>query len=129
MQSQDSTKNKLNELLRKRQESLEGGGQSRIEAQHKRGKLTARERINLLLDEASFQELDPFATHRSTNFGLAEQKYLGDAVVTGYGTVKGRIIFVYSQDFTVLGGSLSEVVAEKICKIMDRAIEVCAPVV
>ena len=129
MQSQDSTKNKLNELLCKRQESLEGGGQSRIEAQHKRGKLTARERINLLLDEASFQELDPFATHRSTNFGLAEQKYLGDAVVTGYGTVKGRIIFVYSQDFTVLGGSLSEVVAEKICKIMDRAIEVGAPVV
>ena len=129
MHSQDSTINKLNELLRKRQESLEGGGQRRIEAQHKRGKLTARERLDLLLDEASFEELDPFVTHRSTNFGLADQKYLGDAVVTGYGTVNGKLIFVYSQDFTVLGGSLSEAVSDKICKVMDRAMDVGAPVV
>ena len=129
MHSQDSTTNKLNELLRKRQESLEGGGQRRIDSQHKRGKFTARERLDLLLDEASFEELDPFVTHRSTNFGLDKQIYLGDAVVTGYGTVNGRLTFVYSQDFTVLGGSLSEAVSDKICKVMDRAIEVGAPVV
>ena len=129
MHSQDSTTNKLNELLRKRQESLNGGGERRIETQHRRGKLTARERLDLLLDEGSFEELDPFVTHRSTDFELHDQKYLGDAVVTGYGTVNGRLIFVYSQDFTVLGGSLSEAVADKICKVMDRAIDGGAPVV
>ncbi|MGH2543258.1 MAG: carboxyl transferase domain-containing protein, partial [Ardenticatenaceae bacterium] len=120
---------KRDELRQKRGQAEQGGGQSRIEAQHKRGKLTARERIAALLDEGSFEELDAFVTHRSTDFGLAEQKYLGDAVVTGYGAVNGRPVFVYSQDFTVFGGSLSEVVGQKICKVMDLAISTGAPVV
>ena len=129
MTSHESTKEKRDELLRKREESLQGGGPHRIESQHQRGKLTARERLTLLLDSGSFEELDPFVLHRSSDFGLEKQKYLGDAVVTGYGTVNGRLTFVYAQDFTVLGGSLSEVVANKICKVMDRAMESGAPIV
>ena len=106
-----------------------GGGQRRIDAQHTKGKLTARERIDLLLDEDSFEEWDMFVEHRCTDFGMAEQSIPSDGVVTGYGTVNGRVVFVFSQDFTVFGGSLSEAHAEKICKIMDHAIKVGAPVI
>ncbi|MCA9739848.1 MAG: methylmalonyl-CoA carboxyltransferase, partial [Gemmatimonadetes bacterium] len=109
--------------------ALEGGGAARIEAQHKRGKLTARERIDLLLDPDSFVELDRFVTHRSREFGLDGQQFLGDGVVTGYGTVHGRLIYVFSQDFTVLGGSLSEAHAEKIVKLQDLALKNGAPIV
>src|SRR5256885_1104675 len=98
-----------------------GGGGRRVEAQHAKGKLTARERIELLLDPGSFEEWDMFVEHRSQDFGMAGQKIPGDGVVTGYGTVNGRLVFVFSQDFTVFGGSLSEAHAEKICKIMDQA--------
>jgi propionyl-CoA carboxylase beta chain len=106
-----------------------GGGARRIEAQHRRGKLTARERLELLLDPGSFEEWDMFVEHRSHDFGIGEQKVPGDGVVTGYGTVNGRLVFVFSQDFTVFGGSLSEAHAEKICKIMDQAMNVGAPVI
>ncbi|HET7726497.1 MAG TPA: acyl-CoA carboxylase subunit beta [Candidatus Limnocylindrales bacterium] len=112
-----------------RQQALLGGGEARIERQHSMGKLTARERIALLLDPDSFVELDAFVTHRSADFGLAEQKILGDGVVTGYGAIDGRRVFVFSQDFTVFGGSLSEAYAEKICKVMDLAMKVGAPVI
>ena len=101
----------------------------RIERQHAWGKLTARERLDLLLDPGSFVELDAFVTHRATEFGLAEQHVLGDGVVTGHGTIDGRLVFVFSQDFTVFGGSLSEAYAEKICKVMDLAMKVGAPVI
>ncbi len=118
------------EVLHKlRREAELGGGQRRIEQQHSRGKLTARERIDLLLDEGSFQELGMFVTHRSDDFGLKDQKYLGDGVVTGYGTIDGRLVYVFSQDFTVFGGSLSETHSEKICKIMDLAMRNGAPVI
>ncbi len=117
------------QLRQMREQSLLGGGQRRIDAQHGRGKLTARERIDLLLDTGSFQELDTFVTHRASEFGLADQRYLGDAVVTGHGKIDGRLVFVYSQDFTVFGGSLSEAVAQKICKVMDLATTSGAPVV
>ncbi|MBT5267544.1 MAG: acyl-CoA carboxylase subunit beta [Rhodospirillaceae bacterium] len=106
-----------------------GGGARRIEAQHAKGKLTARERLDLLLDEGSFEEWDMFVEHRSTDFGMAETKVPGDGVVTGYGTINGRLVFVFSQDFTVFGGSLSEAHAEKICKVMDQAMKVGAPVI
>ena len=129
MAIRDIADSKRDELHRKREEGRQGGGQRRIEAQRKRGKLTARERIAALLDEGTFEELDAFVLHRSTEFGLADQKQLGDAVVTGYGNVNGRPTFVYSQDFTVSGGSLSEVVADKICKVMDLAMNSGAPVV
>ena len=112
-----------------RAESLLGGGEDRIEQQHSRGKLTARERLDLLLDADSFVELDAFVTHRSSDFGLEGQIVLGDGVVTGHGTIDGRLIFVFSQDFTVFGGSLSEAYAEKICKVMDLAMKVGAPIV
>src|SRR5512142_2370589 len=112
-----------------RAEALLGGGAVRIERQHAWGKLTARERLDLLLDPGSFVELDAFVTHRSTEFGLGEQRFLGDGVVTGHGTVDGRLVFVFSQDFTVFGGSLSEAYAEKICKVMDLAMKVGAPVI
>ncbi|HEX9069688.1 MAG TPA: acyl-CoA carboxylase subunit beta [Ktedonobacterales bacterium] len=124
-----TTREKLDELRRLKEQALLGGGKARIEAQHKKGKLTARERLDLLLDPGSFQELDMFATHRTSDFGLADQKVLGDGVVTGYGKVDGRLIYVFSQDFTVFGGSLSEAHAEKICKVMDLAIKNGAPVV
>ena len=114
-------------LARLRAESNLGGGEKRIEAQHERGKLTARERINVLLDEGTFEELDAFVIHRATEFGLGDKKFLGDAVVTGYGKVSGRPVYLFAQDFTVFGGSLSEVVAEKICKVMDLALKNGAP--
>ena len=120
---------KREQLRLKREQAKLGGGAARAEAQRKRGKLTARERIALLLDEGTFEELDPFVLHRATEFGLADQSFLGDAVVTGYGSVNGRLTFVYSQDFTVIGGTLSEAVAQKICKVMDLATNSGAPMV
>lgn len=120
---------KNKELEKKVAESKIGGGKERIEAQHKKGKLTARERLELLLDSNSFEEIGGLVTHRSTNFGLEKTKFLGDGVVTGYGTVNGRLIYVYSQDFTVLGGSLAEAHAEKICKIMDLALKNGVPII
>jgi len=119
----------VDRLEKYRQDAALGGGQKRIDAQHKRGKLTARERIDLLLDEGSFEEWDTFVEHRCTDFGMAEKKIPGDGVVTGYGTINGRVVFVFSQDFTVFGGSLSEAHAEKICKVMDHAMKVGAPVI
>jgi propionyl-CoA carboxylase beta chain len=106
-----------------------GGGEKRIESQHKKGKLTARERVNFLLDKGSFEEIGALVMHRSTNFGLEKQKFLGDGVVTGYGTISGRLVYVFSQDFTVLGGSLAESHAQKICKVMDLAMENGAPII
>lgn len=106
-----------------------GGGEKRIESQHKKGKLTARERVQLLLDDGSFEEIGMFVKHRSTDFGMEKEQYLGDGVVTGYGTVNGRLVYVFSQDFTVFGGSLSETHAEKICKIMDLAMQNGAPLI
>ncbi len=117
---------KLNEL---KAQSRLGGGQERIDAQHKKGRLTARERLDLLLDRGSFREVDSFVVHRTNDFGLDEQKFMSDSVVTGWGTIDGRLVYVYSQDFTVFGGSLGEVHAEKICKIMDMAMKNGAPVI
>jgi len=124
-----SIENKITELLEKREKAKRGGGEDRIRSQHKKGKYTARERIEKLLDEGSFEEYDMFVTHRCTNFGLEKEEYLGDGVVTGRGTIDGRVIFLFSQDFTVFGGSLSETFARKICKIMDQALKVGAPVI
>jgi acetyl-CoA carboxylase carboxyltransferase component len=120
---------KIQRLRQLKSESRKGGGVERIEAQHKRGRMTARERIDLLLDRGSFREIDAFVEHRTTDFGLEKQKYLGDSVVTGWGTIDGRLVYVFSQDFTVFGGSLGEVHAEKICKIMDMAMKNGAPVI
>ncbi|MFC2123905.1 acyl-CoA carboxylase subunit beta [Bacteroidota bacterium] len=120
---------KIKELIDKRNEARLGGGEDRIESQHQKGKLTARERMHLLLDEGSFEEYDMFVTHRTKSFGMWDQKYLSDAVVTGHGTVDGRIVYVFAQDFTVFGGSLSEMFAMKICKIMDQAMKVGAPII
>ncbi|HET7274771.1 MAG TPA: acyl-CoA carboxylase subunit beta [Longimicrobiaceae bacterium] len=122
-------RDKLTHLESLRREAELGGGEKRLKAQHERGKLSARERLDILLDPGSFVELDRFVTHRATDFGLAEEKYLGDGVVTGYGTIHGRLIYVFSQDFTVFGGSLSESHAEKIVKIMDLAMKNGAPVI
>jgi len=122
-------KDKLKILEDKKAEALIGGGEKRIDAQHDKGKLTARERIHFLMDEDSFEELGMLVTHRSTNFGLDKQKFLGDGVVTGYGTIDGRLVYVYAQDFTVMGGSLAEAHAEKICKIMDMAMKNGAPII
>jgi propionyl-CoA carboxylase beta chain len=116
-------------LEEKRARARLGGGQNRIDVQHGRGKLTARERIDVLLDADSFEEYDMFVEHRSSDFGMADQRIPGDGVVTGHGTINGRLVFVFSQDFTVFGGSLSEAHAEKICKIMDQAMKVGAPVI
>ncbi len=116
-------------LLEKRESSKLGGGEARIKRQHEQGKLTARERVTLLLDEGSFQEIGAFVEHRSTYFGLDKMKFPGDGVVTGYGTIHGRLIYVFSQDFTVLGGSLSKTHADKICRIMDLAMQNGAPVI
>jgi propionyl-CoA carboxylase beta chain len=121
--------NKIGSLKQKRAEALLGGGQARIESQHKKGKLTARERLHFLMDEGSFQEIGMLVSHRSMDFGMEKEKYPGDGVVTGYGTINGRLVYVFSQDFTVFGGSLSETHAEKICKIMDLAMKNGAPVV
>ncbi|MBD8664466.1 acyl-CoA carboxylase subunit beta [Rhizobium sp. CFBP 8752] len=119
----------IEQLEQRRAEARLGGGQRRIDAQHAKGKLTARERIEVLLDEGSFEEFDMYVTHRCTDFGMETQKVAGDGVVTGWGTINGRQVYVFSQDFTVLGGSLSETHAQKICKIMDMAVKVGAPVI
>jgi propionyl-CoA carboxylase beta chain len=119
----------IRQLQEKRDAAVLGGGQQRIDGQHAKGKLTARERIDVLLDEGSFEEWDMFVEHRCSDFGMADQTVPGDGVVTGYGTINGRVVFVFSQDFTVFGGSLSEAHAEKICKVMDQAIRVGAPVI
>ncbi|MGK2960676.1 MAG: acyl-CoA carboxylase subunit beta [Gemmatimonadaceae bacterium] len=120
---------KLDLLERRRAESEQGGGEKRVKAQHAKGKLSARERIDLLVDEGSFVELDRFVVHRSNDFGLEKERYYGDGVITGYGKIDGRLVYVFSQDFTVFGGSLSESFAEKICKVMDLAIRNGAPVI
>src|SRR6266581_6937265 len=122
-------RDKLELLQAKRAEAELGGGQERIDAQHAKGKMTARERLDVLLDPSSFVELDRFVTHRASDFGLADQKVLGDGVVTGYGRIDGRLVYVFAQDFTVFGGSLSEAHAEKICKVMDLAVRNGAPVI
>ena len=124
-----TTRKKLEELRVRRAAAMLGGGEQRIEAQHKKGKLTARERLDLLLDQGTFSELDMFVTHRATDFGIDEQKIMGDGVVTGYGRIDGRLVYVFAQDFTVFGGSLSEAHAGKICKIMDLAMKNGAPVI
>ncbi len=120
---------KIQKLREKREEAKLGGGKERIERQHAKGKLTARERIELLLDRGSFRELGMFVTHRATEFGMAKRKYLGDSVVTGYGTIDGRLVYIFSQDFTVIGGTLGEVHGEKICKVMDLAMRDGAPII
>ncbi|MGC6470341.1 MAG: acyl-CoA carboxylase subunit beta [Flavobacteriales bacterium] len=122
-------KDKLKLLAEKQAKALEGGGQQRIDAQHNKGKLTARERLHFLLDDGSFEEIGMLVTHRSTNFGLDNQQFLGDGVVTGYGNINGRLVYVYAQDFTVMGGSLAEAHAEKICKVMDLAMKNGAPII
>jgi propionyl-CoA carboxylase beta subunit len=124
-----SIRDKLEQLQQKRAEAELGGGADRIAAQHKKGKMTARERLDVLLDPGSFVEIDRFVTHRSSDFGLEDQRTLGDGVVTGWGRVDGRLLYVFAQDFTVFGGSLSETHAEKICKVMDLAVRNGAPVV
>ena len=124
-----TTTEKIEHLRALREQARLGGGQRRIEAQHAKGKLTARERLDLLLDPGSFVEIDQFVTHRSTAFGLDNERYYGDGVVTGYGRIDGRLVFVFSQDFTVFGGSLSETHGEKICKVMDLALKNGAPII
>jgi len=119
----------IRQLEEKRNRARLGGGEKRIASQHAKGKLSARERLELLLDPDSFEEWDMFKEHRCTDFGMDQQSIPGDGVVTGYGTINGRLVFVFSQDFTVFGGSLSEAHAEKICKIMDKAVQVGAPVI
>ena len=120
---------KVKQLIDLRVQAKQGGGEKRIASQHAKGKHTARERIDMLLDEGSFEELDMFVTHRCHNFGMDKEHYLGDGVVTGHGTIDGRIVFVYAQDFTVYGGSLSETMALKICKVMDMAMKMGAPII
>ena len=124
-----ATDSQFDELRQLKEKAKLGGGVDRIAAHHKRGRLTARERLDLLLDKGSFREVDAFVTHRTTDFGLSQQQYLADSVVTGWGTIAGRLAFVFSQDFTVFGGSLGEVHSEKICKIMDMAMKSGAPVI
>src|SRR3989442_10725320 len=128
-QQQKKSKSKL-EVLRERLERAEqGGGAARVEKQHAAGKMTARERVEFLLDEDTFQEFDKLVEHRSRDFGLEKQIYPGDGVITGHGLIDGRKVFVFAQDFTVFGGSLSETHAEKICKVMDLAMKVGAPII
>lgn len=122
-------KAKIQDLIAKREKARLGGGEKRIETQHQKGKYTARERIAMLLDENSFEEIDMFAQHRSTNFGLEKNRYYGDGVVAGSGTIDGRLVYIFAQDFTVLGGALGEMMAQKICKVMDLATKVGAPVI
>ena len=124
-----TNQDKVKELIDLRNQAKLGGGEKRIESQHKKGKYTARERIAMLLDEDSFEEFDMFVTHRCNNFGMEKTKFLGDGVVTGQGTINGRIVFVFAQDFTVFGGALSEMLAQKICKVMDKAMTVGAPII
>src|SRR5512146_1293143 len=117
---------KIKDLLRKKEEAKLGGGPKRIESQHKKNKLLARERIDLLLDDGSFEEFDMFVSHRCFQFGLEKEKYATDGVITGHGTIDGRQVYVYAQDFTVFGGSLGEMFAKKICKVMDLAMKMGA---
>ncbi len=124
-----TNQDKVKKLIDLRATAKLGGGEKRIESQHKKGKQTARERIEMLLDDGSFEEFDMFVTHRCTNFGMEKTKFLGDGVVTGQGTIDGRLVFVFAQDFTVFGGALSETLAQKICKVMDKAMVVGAPVI
>lgn len=124
-----SKEEKFEQLKKLKEEEKKGGGKERIQKQHDKGKLTARERLHFLLDEGSFEELDAFVRHRSSDFGLDKQKYLGDGVVTGFGSIDGRLVYVFSQDFTVFGGSLSETHAQKICKVMDLAMQNGAPLI
>jgi len=124
-----SNQDKLNDLIALRTKAKLGGGEKRIEAQHAKGKYTARERVDILLDKGSFEEYDVFKEHRCTNFGMEKQQFLGDGVVAGSGTIDGRVVYVFAQDFTVIGGSLSETMAQKICKVMDNAMKVGAPVI
>src|SRR5437868_14437077 len=119
----------IHQLEEKRARARLGGGDQRLAAQHEKGRLTAREPLELLLDEGTFEEWDMFVEHRSHDFGMDKQKIPGDGVVTGYGMINGRLVFVFSQDFTVFGGALSEAHAEKICKVMDQAMKVGAPVI
>ncbi len=124
-----SNRDKVKRLIELREKARLGGGEERIESQHKKGKHTARERIDILLDDGSFEEYDMFVTHRSHDFGLEKQQFLGDGVITGHGTIDGRVVYIYAQDFTVFGGSLSEAHAKKICKVMDQAMKVGAPII
>jgi methylmalonyl-CoA decarboxylase subunit alpha len=124
-----NSQEKVKQLIELREKARLGGGEKRIEDQHSKGKLTARERIAILLDEGSFEEFDMFVTHRTEDFGLGDKKFLSDGVVTGHGTIDGRVVYVFSQDFTIFGGSLSETFALKICKVMDQAMKVGAPVI
>lgn len=124
-----NNQDKIRKLIELRNEARMGGGEVRIDKQHAQGKMTARERIEMLVDDGSFEELDMFVTHRCTNFGMEKTKFKGDGVVIGHGTIDGRVVYVYAQDFTVFGGSLSETMAQKICKIMDMAMKVGAPVI
>ncbi len=124
-----SSHDRVKELIEKREVARLGGGIERIKKQHSQGRYTARERIEKLLDEGSFEEYDMFVTHRCKDFGLEDQKFLGDGVITGHGTIDGRVVYVFSQDFTVMGGSLSETFAQKICKVMDQAMKVGAPII
>ena len=124
-----SIQERLDDLQRRKQQAALGGGQRRIDAQHQRGKLTARERLNLLADPGSFEEFDSLVVHRASDFGVDQQRFPGDSVVTGYARIEGRPVCVFSQDFTVIGGSVSEVAAEKICKVMDLALKTGVPVV
>ena len=119
----------IQKLVERRAKARLGGGEKRIEAQHAKGKMTARERIALLLDEGSFEEYDMFVQHRCTNFGMDQEHFDGDGVVTGCGTVEGRLVYVFAQDFTVCGGSLSKTMSEKICKVMDLAVRAGAPLI
>ena len=124
-----SNQDQLDELNRRKEQAALGGGQRRIDAQHQRGKFTARERIDILVDQGSFEEFDPLVTHRSSDFGVDQQAYPGDSVVTGFARIESRSVCVFAQDFTVVGGSVSEVAAEKICKIMDLAVKTGVPVI
>jgi acetyl-CoA carboxylase carboxyltransferase component len=124
-----TNQDKIKELIEKRNLAKLGGGQDKIDSQHKKGKMTARERISVLLDEGSFEEYDMFVTHRTKSFGMWDQRILSDGVITGHGTIDGRVVYVFAQDFTVFGGSLSEMFAKKVCKIMDQAMQVGAPVI
>jgi acetyl-CoA carboxylase carboxyltransferase component len=124
-----NNQDKLQQLIDLRIEARQGGGEQRIAAQHSKGKYTARERIEMLLDEGSFEEYDMFVTHRSHDFGMEDKVFLSDGVITGHGTIDGRVVYIFSQDFTVFGGSLSETFAQKICKVMDQAMKVGAPVI
>src|SRR5918998_1707926 len=126
---EETHESKLEQLARRKRRAEEGGGRARIERQHESGKWTARERVEFFLDEGTFEEFDQLVVHRSRDFGLDKQLFPGDGVVTGHGLVDGRRVFVFAQDFTVFGGSLSETHAEKICKVMDLAMKVGAPVV